>query len=67
MDERFYKRFARALHIFFSFTFFGRIDISGKETEEVDVLSALRRCVAALLSIVKFTTLTGYAQHTRTV
>src|SRR3990167_7911501 len=35
MDERFYKRFARALHIFFSFTFFGRIDISGKETEEV--------------------------------
>ena len=34
LDEKFYKKFARWLHIFFSFNFFGTIDISGKESEE---------------------------------
>ena len=34
LDEKFYKKFARALHIFFSFNFFKPIDISGQEKEE---------------------------------
>jgi len=33
MDEKFYQKFARALHIFFSLNFFKSIDISGHESE----------------------------------
>lgn len=34
MDERFFSRFARCLHIFTRGNFFGKIDTSGRESEE---------------------------------
>lgn len=34
MDEQFFKKFARLLHIFTHGNFFGKIDISGREKEE---------------------------------
>ncbi len=34
LDENFFKKFARLLHIFYAGDFFGKIDISGRESEE---------------------------------